>query len=93
MPPLTPSTINPPPPTDPNAREAAMRQGMSMLLLVSIIGVSIVTLLLVSVQRRKRHRRKTERHMPTGNHPELDPWTESSRRMDDGSFAEFRMDD
>lgn len=80
----------PPPLPD---RDLAMRKGMSMLLLVSILTlILLLSLTVIVIQRRSRRRRsiKTRSAPP---HPEVDPWTESARRLDDSLTTIDDFDD
>ena len=74
-------------------RDTAMRKGMSMLLLVSLLTLIVMlSLTMIIVQRRLRRRRaiKTKSAPP---HPEVDPWTESARRLDDSLTTIDDFDD
>lgn len=62
--------------------DEAVRQGWSLLTMLSILGIILVaTLLLVVVLRRTRRAREIEsRRSPIDPR---DPWTESAKRLDD----------
>jgi len=69
------------------SREDAMREGMSLLMMVSLIGVVVVTILaLWMVMRGLRRKKARGEAVPTDM--SVDPWVEAGKRMDDG-ITEF----
>lgn len=78
------AAIQPPPP-DP------VRQGWSLLAMLTLLGVIVVgSLLLIIVLRRTRRARTIESRRPPVD--PRDPWTESARRMSD-SVLDFDPSD
>ena len=64
-----------------------MRQGMSMLMMLTLLGVLVVTLLAMLVVMRAVRRKKVRRQVqPTD--VSVDPWVEAGKRLDD-SITEF----
>jgi len=64
-----------------------MREGMSLFMMVSLLGVLVVTLLAVLMTLRARRRKKSRKPaVPTDM--SVDPWVEAGKRMDEG-ITEF----
>jgi len=71
-------------------QEEAMREGMSLLMMLSLLGVLIVTLLaLLMVMRAIRRNRTKAAAEPTD--VSLDVWVEAGKRLDSG-ITEFDED-
>jgi len=72
------------------ARDDAMREGMSLLMMVSLLGVLAVTLLALLMVMRGVRRKKTKRQAePTD--VSVDVWIEAGKRLDSG-ITEFDED-
>jgi len=71
-------------------REEAMREGMSLLMMLSLLGVLVVTLVaLLMVTRAVRRNRSKRAADPTD--VSLDVWVEAGKRLDSG-ITEFDED-
>ncbi len=81
-----------PPATTPD-RDLAMRKGMSMLLLVTILTLIVMLSLTMIVLQRRSRRRRSIKTRSAPPHPEVDPWTESARRLDDSLTTIDDLDD
>lgn len=67
---------------DPILREDAMREGMSLLLMLSLLTVVLVTIMAVHCGMRNARRKRSKlQSAPTDT--TLDPWIEAGKRMDD----------
>lgn len=71
-------------------QEEAMREGMSLLMMLSLLGVLVVTLLAVLVVMRSV-RRKKSKHQAEPTDVSLDVWVEAGKRLDSG-ITEFDED-
>ncbi len=68
-------------PTRDALRDQTMREGMSLLMMVSLLGVLVVTLLAVLITLRAK-RRKKSRKPATPTDMSIDPWVEAGKRID-----------
>lgn len=67
---------------DPAIREEAMREGMSLLMMLSLLTVALMTLMATHCGMRKARRNRTKlQNTPTDL--SLDPWIEAGKRIDD----------
>ena len=71
-------------------REHAMKEGFSLLIMVSLLGVLVVTMLSMWMVLRSS-RRKRARPEPVPTDISVDAWAESARRMDE-TPSEFDED-
>lgn len=75
------------PQRDPVIREEAMREGMSLLMMLSLLTVALVTLLAIQCcMRNARRNRAKLQTSPTDL--SIDPWIEAGKRFDE-SATEF----
>ncbi|MFK7758672.1 MAG: hypothetical protein AB8C13_01855 [Phycisphaerales bacterium] len=71
-------------------RDASMKEGMSLLMMFSILAIlAVMMLAIVVVQRSNRRLKSKQDHTPTDL--TVDPWVESGRRID-SSITEFDED-
>lgn len=70
--------------------EDAMREGISLLIMVSLLGVLVVTLLSMWMVMRSS-RRKRSRPEAVATDISIDAWAEAGRRLDSG-ITEFDED-
>lgn len=77
-------------PTPHRTREDAMKEGFSLLILVSLLGVLVITMLTMWMVMRSS-RRKRSRTEPVATDISVDAWTEAARRMDEAP-SEFDED-
>jgi len=79
--------------TNPADASGAYQQWASLLSLLAILGaIAVLMLATIAVQRRLRRIRRRRARTAGVPHPETDPWSESSKRLDD-SLATFETDD
>lgn len=84
--PQTTTSISPADP-DPVVREEAMREGMSLLMMLSLLAVALVTIMATHCGMRNA-RRKRAKLLNSPTDLSIDPWIEAGKRMDE-STTEF----
>lgn len=73
--------------SDPVIREDAMREGMSILMMLSLLTVALVTLMATHCGMRNA-RRKRAKLQSSPTDLSVDPWIEAGKRLDE-SATEF----